>query len=57
MHVEPHDPPDRLAELIRAGPRARVARRLAAVRLALLGHTAALQKTLRAAPDQNRPAG
>ena len=39
MHVEPHDPPDRLAELIRAGPRARVARRLTAVRLALLGHT------------------
>src|SRR5438067_12565975 len=41
MHVGPQDPPDRLAELIRAGPRARVARRLAAVRLALLGHTAA----------------
>jgi transposase len=40
MHVEPHRTADQLAELIRAEPRARVARRLAAVRLALLGHTA-----------------
>jgi transposase len=40
MHVEPHHPPDRLAELVRSEPRARVARRLSAVRLALLGHTA-----------------
>src|SRR5947209_19945367 len=41
MHVEPHHTPARLAGLIRAEPRARVARRLAAVRLALLGQTAA----------------
>jgi transposase len=41
MHVEPHRTADQLAGLIRAEPRARVARRLAAVRLALLGHTAA----------------
>jgi transposase len=40
MHVEPHRTTDQLAELIRVEPRARVARRLAAVRLALLGHTA-----------------
>jgi transposase len=40
MHVEPHHTADRLAELIRAQDRARVARRLSAVRLALLGHTA-----------------
>jgi putative transposase len=40
MHVEPHHTADQLAELIRAEPRARVARRLAAVRLALLGSTA-----------------
>jgi transposase len=39
MHVEPHHTADRLAELIRAEPRARVARRLAVVRLALLGST------------------
>jgi transposase len=41
MHVEPHHTTDRLAELIRAEPRARVGRRLVAVRLALLGRTAA----------------
>src|SRR5436309_10099055 len=40
MRVEPHDTPEQLAGRIRAEPRARVARRLAAVRLALLGHTA-----------------
>jgi transposase len=41
MRVEPHRTADQLASLIRAEPRARVARRLTAVRLALLGHTAA----------------
>src|SRR5262245_54358119 len=41
MHVEPHHTAEQLADLIRAEPRARVARRLTAVRLALLGHTAA----------------
>lgn len=41
MHVEAHHTADRLADLARAEPRARVARRLAAVRLALLGSTAA----------------
>ena len=40
MRVEPHDTPEQLAGRIRAEPRAKVARRLAAVRLALLGHTA-----------------
>src|SRR5262245_47879588 len=40
MHVEPHHTADQLAELIRAQPRANAARRLAAVRFALLGHTA-----------------
>jgi transposase len=40
MHAEPRHTADRLAELIRAEPRAKVARRLAAVRLALLGRTA-----------------
>lgn len=40
MHVEPHRTPDELADLIRSDLRARVARRLTAVRLALLGHTA-----------------
>jgi transposase len=40
MHVEPHHPPDQLAALIRTEPRAKVARRLAAVRLALLGQAA-----------------
>ena len=40
MHVEPHHTADQLAELIRAERRAKVARRLAAVRLALLGRTA-----------------
>jgi transposase len=40
MHVEAHHTADQLAELIRAQPCARVARRLGAVRLALLGHTA-----------------
>jgi len=41
MHVHPHRTPDQLAELIRGEPRARLARRLTAVRLALLGRTAA----------------
>src|SRR6059058_961831 len=41
MHVQPHRTADQLAELVRAEPRARVARRLAAARLALLGQTAA----------------
>jgi hypothetical protein len=41
MHVEPHHTPEQLAALIRAEPRAKVARRLTAVRLALLGQTAA----------------
>jgi transposase len=40
MHVEPHRTADQLADLIRAQPRAKVARRLIAVRLAVLGHTA-----------------
>jgi transposase len=40
MHVEPHRTPDQLAALLRAAPRAKVARRLSAVRLALLGQTA-----------------
>src|SRR5262245_22706409 len=41
MHVEPHPTADQLADLIRSQPRAKLTRRLAAVRLALLGHTAA----------------
>jgi transposase len=41
MHVVAHHAADQLAELIRTQPRAKVARRLTAVRLALLGHTAA----------------
>ena len=41
MHVEAHHTADQLAELIRAEPRAKVARRLTAVRLARLGSTAA----------------
>lgn len=40
MHVEPHDSPDRLAELARAESRGKVARRLMAVRSAMLGRTA-----------------
>jgi hypothetical protein len=40
MHVEPHHTAEELAELVRAQPLARVARRLAAVRLALLRCTA-----------------
>ena len=40
MHVESHHTAERLAELVRVEPHAKVARRLAAVRLALLGHTA-----------------
>jgi|SRR5579871_293214 transposase len=40
MHVEPHHTPDQLASRIRAEPRAKLARRLTAVRLALLGQTA-----------------
>jgi transposase len=41
MHVEPHDTPDQLAVHIRSEPRARVVRRLMAVRLAMLGRAAA----------------
>jgi transposase len=41
MHVEAHDTPEALADLIRSEPRARGARRLMAVRLALLGRAAA----------------
>jgi transposase len=41
MHVESHRTADELADLIRAEPRSRVARRLTAVRLAQLGRTAA----------------
>ena len=40
MHVEAHDSPERLVELARAEPRGKVARRLMAVRLAMLGRTA-----------------
>jgi transposase len=40
MHVEPHRTPEQLAALIRTEPRAKVVRRLTAVRLALLGQTA-----------------
>jgi len=40
MHVEPYHTADQLAGLIRAEPRAKVAQRLSAVRLAALGHTA-----------------
>lgn len=40
MHVEAHHTADQLAELIRAQSQAKVARRLSAVRLALLGRTA-----------------
>lgn len=41
MHVETHRTADQLADLIRGEPRAKLARRLAAVRLAVLGRTAA----------------
>jgi transposase len=41
MHVEPHHTADQLAALIRSESRAKVARRLTAVRLARLGQTAA----------------
>lgn len=41
MHAEPHDTAEGLAGRIRSEPRARVARRLMAVRLALLGRAAA----------------
>src|SRR5262245_65565079 len=41
MHVEHYHSPERLAELIRAETDARKARRLSAVRLAMLGRTAA----------------
>jgi transposase len=41
MHVEHYHSPERLAELIRAETCARRARRLSAVRLAMLGQTAA----------------
>jgi transposase len=40
MHVEPHHTADELAELIRTERRAKVARRLTAIRWAMLGHTA-----------------
>jgi transposase len=40
MHVEPHRTADQLEDQIRAESRAKVARRLTAVRLALLGQTA-----------------
>ncbi len=40
MHIEPHHTPEQLATRIRTEPRAKVARRLTAVRLALLGQTA-----------------
>jgi len=40
MHVEPHDPPEHLAELARTERRGKVARRLMAVRSAMLGRTA-----------------
>jgi transposase len=40
MHVEPHHTADQLADRIRSESRAKVARRLTAVRLALLGQTA-----------------
>ena len=41
MHVERYHSPERLAELVRAEKCARRARRLSAVRLAMLGQTAA----------------
>jgi transposase len=41
MHVEAHHTTDQLAERIRTEPCARIARRLTAIRLAQLGHTAA----------------
>jgi transposase len=40
MHVEPHHTAEQVAGLIRAEPSAKRARRLSAVRLALLGHPA-----------------
>jgi transposase len=40
MHVEPRDTPEALADRIRAEADARVARRLMAVRLAMIGQTA-----------------
>jgi transposase len=40
MHVEARDTPEALADLIRSEPRARVGRRLMAVRLAMTGRTA-----------------
>ncbi len=40
MHVEAHDTPEALADIIRSDPLARIARRLMAVRLALLGRAA-----------------
>lgn len=40
MHVEPHDTPEHLARLVKTEPRARVARRLLAVRQAMLGRPA-----------------
>lgn len=40
MHVEPHDTAEQLADRIRAQPVARIARRLMAVRLAMLGQAA-----------------
>ena len=41
MHVEPHHTAEQLAGMTRAEARAKRARRLSAVRLALLGQTAA----------------
>ena len=41
MHVEPHNSAEELAGLIRSEASAKVARRLTAVRLSLLGHSAA----------------
>jgi transposase len=40
MHIEPHHTPDELADRIRTEPRGKIARRLTAVRLAVLGQTA-----------------
>lgn len=40
MHVEPHDTPEHLARLVKAERRARVARRLLAVRRAMIGRPA-----------------
>jgi hypothetical protein len=57
MHVEPHHTPDQLAALLRAEPRAKVARRLAAVRLALLGQTAPAVAAQVLLSDRQSPPG